>query len=403
MDGRPPQALSKGGRDCDVAIIGAGPYGLSAAAHLKAAGLAVATFGRPMTFWEERMPTGMLLRSPWAGSHLSDPAGAWTLDRYRAETGSDFGSPVPRADFVDYGRWFQTKAVEDLDQRTVSRVERAPDGFALTLDDGDSLVAGRVVVAAGIERFPRRPSEFEGVPRELVSHTVDHRDLALFSGRRVVVAGGGQSALESAALLHEFGADVEVLVRHPQVCWLTRRWQHRTPIVSSMLYAWPDVGPAGISHLVARPALFRRMGRDTQDRLARKAIRAAGAAWLVPRLAEVPIRTSVGVTGAVPVNGHVRLLLSDGSVREADHLMLGTGYRVDVAKYPFLAPDVIAAIDRVQGHPRLSHGFESSVPGLHFAGAPAAWSHGPLMRFVAGAGFASRSLARGITPARARR
>jgi hypothetical protein len=168
------------------------------------------------------------------------------------------------------------------------------------------------------------------------------------------------------------------------------------PVVSGMLYAWPDVGPAGVSHLVARPALYRRMPRKTQDRLAQRALRPAGAAWLVPRLADVPIHTDVRIRNAARVRGHVRVVLSDGSQRLADHVLLATGYRVDVAKYPFLAPGLVERIGRVDGHPRLTRGFESTVEGLHFVGAPAAWSHGPLMRFVAGAGFASRSLAHGI-------
>ncbi|MDP9345204.1 MAG: NAD(P)-binding domain-containing protein [Actinomycetota bacterium] len=393
MEGRAPSAVQAGRPDCEVAIIGAGPYGLSTAAHLKARGITVQTFGKPMSFWEEQMPAGMLLRSPWAASHLSDPDGARTLDRYRAVTGQTFGKPVPRDRFVAYGRWFQAELVPDIDQRTVAGVQQTPSGFQVMTEDGDSLVVKRVVVAAGIDRFARRPPGLEHLS-PLVSHTVDHRDLGVFANKRVVVAGGGQSALESAALLRELGADVEVLVRHPRVYWLTRRWQHRMPVVSHALYAWPDVGPAGVSHLVARPALYRRMSRSAQDRLARKAIRAAGAAWLVPRLQDVPIRTGLDITGAECVDGRVRLSLSDGSVREADHLMLGTGFRVDVAKYPFLAPELVARVDRVHGYPRLTPGFESSVPGLHFAGAPAAWSHGPLMRFVAGAGFASRALAR---------
>ncbi len=169
-----------------------------------------------------------------------------------------------------------------------------------------------------------------------------------------------------------------------------------------MLYAWPDVGPAGVSHLVARPALWRRMPRARQDRLARRAIRPAGAAWLVPRLRDVPIRTGVEIAGAEASAGRVRLRLSDGSEVTADHLLLGTGYRVDVARYAFLARDLVARVDRVDGHPRLTHGYESTVPGLHFVGAPAAWSHGPLMRFVAGADFAARSVTRGVAAGRDR-
>jgi NADPH-dependent 2,4-dienoyl-CoA reductase/sulfur reductase-like enzyme len=291
-------------------------------------------------------------------------------------------------------------AVPQVDQRTVRAVEATGAGFRVETEDGEPLDAGRVIVAAGIAPFPRRPAEFRGLSRELVSHAVDHDNLSGFAGRRVVVIGGGQSGLESAALLHEAGADVEVLVQYPVVHWLTRRWQHRVPVVSSLLYAWPDVGPAGASHLVARPGLYGRMPRRTQDRLAARSVRAAGAAWLVPRLRGVPIRTGLRVIDASPVGDRVRLRLSDGSKRAADHVLLGTGYRVDVAGYDFLAPDLVAAVRAVNGLPVLNRAFESSVPGLHFVGAPAAWSHGPLMRFVAGAGFASRRVARAIAARR---
>jgi FAD-dependent urate hydroxylase len=387
--------------DCDVAVIGAGPYGLSAAAHLIAAdGVQVRVFGRPMSFWEEHMPAGMLLRSPWPACHLSDPAGGWTLNRYRAEHGYAFGEPVPLDRFVEYGRWFQRVLVPDVDHRMVRRLDWGSRGFTLELEDGELLAARRVIVAAGIAPFARRPPEFARLSSDLASHSVDHRDLGRFAGRRIVVIGGGQSALESAALLHERKADVEVLVPRPVVHWLTRRWQHRLPVVSRMLYAWPDVGPAGVSHLVARPALYGRMPRQTQDRLATRSIRPAGAAWLVPRLRDVPIRTGLRVVEAARVNGHVRLTLDDGSRRTVDHALLATGYRVDLSRYEFLAPGLLAALGRVNGLPVLSRAFESTVPGLHFIGAPAAWTHGPLMRFVAGAGFASRSIVRAIVARR---
>jgi cation diffusion facilitator CzcD-associated flavoprotein CzcO len=390
------------GFDCDVVIVGAGPYGLSAAAHLIAAdGLDVRVFGEPMSFWEGKMPTGMLLRSPWPASHLSDPERAGSLDEFRRATKDDFDEPVPLDRFVSYGRWFQQAHVPALDRRHVARVEAADDGFRVQLADGEVLRSRRVVGAAGIEHFAWRPPEYSGMPEHLVSHTVDHRDLREFVGKRVVVAGGGQSGLESAALLHEAGADVEVLVKNPAVVWLIKRWQHTTPMLSDMLYAWPDVGPAGVSHLVARPALYRRMPRRLQDRLARRSIRAAGAAWLLPRLKDVPIRTGVSVAETARSNGHIELRLDDGSRRTADHVLLATGYKVDVAKYDFLAPQLTARIGRVNGHPQLDHGFESTVPGLHFVGAPAAWSHGPLMRFVAGAAFAATSVTRAIVPGRA--
>jgi hypothetical protein len=161
-----------------------------------------------------------------------------------------------------------------------------------------------------------------------------------------------------------------------------------------LLYAPPDVGPAFVSQLVARPDLYRRTPRRLQDRLATRSVRPAGAGWLRPRLRDVPIRNGVQVAGVDSCHGRVRLRLDDGTEQTVDHVLLGTGYRVDLSKYGFLAPQLVEAIDCVNGYPRLSGGFETSVPGLHIVGAPAAWSFGPLMRFVAGSGFAGRVLAR---------
>lgn len=383
---------------CDVAIVGAGPYGLSAAAHLRAAnGLDIRVFGQPMSFWERHMPKWMLLRSPLAGSHLSDPQRALTLDAYQAASGSEITAPLPLCRFVDYGRWFQSQAVPDTDARKIERIEKDGNGFRLTVEDGEVWKARRVTIAAGIEPFADKPEEFKHVPRELASHSCDHHDLGGFAEKKVVVIGAGQSALESAALLYEAGADVEVLVRAPFVRWLWRqKWFHTFKPVARMLYAPADVGQAGLSHLVARPNLFRRLPRSIQNRWGKRAIRPAGAGWLNPRCQPIRITTSCVVTSAVSQGDRLVLTLNDGTKRQVDHALLATGYRVNIALYPFFSNPLLKTIDTVNGHPKLQTGFESSVPGLHFLGAPAAWSFGPLMRFVAGAEFASRNLTRGI-------
>ena len=390
---------------CDVAIVGAGPYGLSAAAHLKAAdGLNIRVFGEPMSFWERHMPEGMLLRSPLAGSDLSDPQKALNLQAYGKNTGNQITAPLPLTRFTDYGHWFQGNLVPDVDRRNVARVERQNGHFRVSLDDGEQWQARRVVVAAGIMPFAHVPTQFKALPCALASHTSVHRELKSFAGKRVIVVGGGQSALESAALLHEMGSEVELLVRAPLVRWLWRRpWVHSFPPVARMLYAPPDVGQAGVSHLVARPNLFRRLPRRLQDYLAKRSIRAAGAAWLKPRCQGIPITTGRTVISAFPVGEQVILKLDDGSLRQADHALLATGYRVDISRYGFLARDLVAGIVCANGCPQLNAGFETSVSGLHFVGAPAAWSFGPLMRFVAGTEFASRALTKkvlGRAPAR---
>lgn len=382
----------------DAVIVGAGPYGLSAAVHLRTiAGLQVRVFGQPMSFWDRNMPVGMFLRSPWEATHIADPKGALSLDAYVAATGKRFGKPIGLDGFVEYGRWYQQQGVPDLDSRQISRIERNATGFHLTTEDGDMVTASRVVVATGIVPFAWRPAEFQGLPPSLVSHSCAHKNLGVFAGKKVLVVGGGQSALESAAILHESGADVELIVRAPQVRWL--RWRKRLlrwgPI-GYLLYSPRDVGPAGMSQLTARPDLLRLFPRTTQDWVGRRAVRPAGAVWLIDRLKDVTTRTSLHPVSATPTAKQLRVRFSDGSEQTADHLLFATGYRVDIAKYPFLDPQLLREIDQVNGYPRLKPGMESSVPGLHFLGAPAAWSFGPLARFVSGTFYCAQALTRTV-------
>jgi cation diffusion facilitator CzcD-associated flavoprotein CzcO len=382
----------------DLIIVGAGPYGLSIAAHLAAVEPRpkMRVFGEPMSFWSGSMPQGMLLRSPWVASNLSDPETALTLDTYRSENGLSFDEPIPVECFASYGQWFQQRAVPVVDQRLVTSIVQRAGSYLVALSTGEQVQAGRVIVAAGLGFFPYLPRPFRDLPQDLVSHSSAHRDLGQFAGQEVVVVGAGQSALESAALLHESGAIVQVLARTDSIHWLHhRRLLHDWPL-KQLLYAPPDVGPAGLSQLVARPNLFRRAPRRLQDRWDPRAVRPAGAKWLKDRLRSVQISAPRFVTRATPQAERVRLTLDDGGEKVVDHVLLGTGYRVDLRRYPFLDPALLARIRSVRGYPVLDAGFESSACGLHFVGAPAAWSFGPLMRFVAGADFTSRAVARRV-------
>jgi thioredoxin reductase len=279
----------------------------------------------------------------------------------------------------------------------VTGVERAGEGFAITLDDGECIEAQNVVVATGIGAFPNYPVTFASLPKELASHTSDraNSDLGRFTGKRVAVVGGGQSALESAALLHENGAKVEVLVRQPFVRWLKN---------SSWLEAmmdWPinpfkapgKIGPIGINWLLEHPRLFTSFPRPTQDRMAYRAIRPAGSSWLRSRTAPTTIKPGCHAVSSAAVGDKVHLKLNDGTESVVDHVLLGTGYRVSVARMSYLSEDLSQSIQTVKGYPVLNRGFESSIPGLYFVGASGAYSFGPLCRFVAGTPYTARTLA----------
>ncbi len=384
--------------DCNVTIVGAGPYGLSAAAYLRAAGIEARVFGDPMAFWENQMPAGMCLRSNWGASHIADPKQELTLDAYCRQNGNHIAKPIPLEHFVDYGRWYQSHAVRHLEKREVLRIDLDPRGFKVVMGDGEEFTSRRVVVAAGISPFAARPAEFAGIPAALASHTSEHKDLRKFAGQRVAVIGAGQSALESAALFHEAGIQVEVIARKKTLNWVGLHAKlHHLGLISKMLYSKRDVGPAGISRLVAMPHLFRRFPRRFQDRTAYRAIRPAGAGWLQPRIVGVPITLGRKVVSAAVAGSQLRLRLDDGTERLVDHALLATGFRVDVSRYPFLSPALSKQLTTAEGFPVLKRGLESSVPGLHFAGKPAAWSFGPLLGFVSGAEFASNELLRSIS------
>lgn len=390
--------MSEKHQDCHVTIIGAGPYGLSAAAYLRAAGIEIRIFGEPMSFWERQMPAGMCLRSNWGASHIADPEKELTLNQYCRQNGNHMSKPIPLGRFVDYGRWFQQRAVPNVEKRQVRNVDLATPGFKVSLEDGEEFTSRRVIVATGISTFASRPVEFSGLPSDLASHTSQHNDLGKFKGQSIVVIGAGQSALESAVLLKEAGIEVEVIARQQTINWVGLHPKlHHLGAISSLLYSSRDVGPAGISRLVASPHLFRLFPRSFQDRTAYRAIRPAGAGWLQPRLKDVSITLGRSVTSAAPTSSQIRIRLDDGSERLIDHVLLATGFRVDVSQYKFLAPSLSTQLRVVNGYPVLKSGLESSIPGLHFVGKPAAWSFGPLLGFVSGAEFASTEVVGLIT------
>ncbi|HEY2472015.1 MAG TPA: FAD-dependent oxidoreductase [Terracidiphilus sp.] len=383
-------ASSKG---YDVAIVGAGPYGLSSAAHLKVLGMDVRVFGEPMEFWANGTPTGMLLRSPREASTISDPKSALTLEEYERVSGTTPVKRLSRDTFVDYGKWFHTQLGSVLDRRNVTRLCRDGNRFKLFLTDGEEVTADRVVVATGIAKFKTVPAPFANLSAERASHCYDGRPFSRM-GKRVAVIGAGQSAIESAALLGEAGHSVELIAKIPVLRWIGMHQRlHRLGPISKMLYSKHDIGPIGISRLVAYPNLMYHFPLTVKDPIRKRAVRAAGAPWLIPRLPGVTITTSRSVVSATEVGGELQLKLDDGTERRVDHVLSGTGYRVDISKYEFLCPSILKDIQQLDGYPDVSAGFTTSVPGLHFTGATAARKFGPLLYFVTGTDFASRELA----------
>ncbi|MGW1030126.1 FAD-dependent oxidoreductase [Streptomyces sp. NPDC002577] len=381
-----------------VVVIGAGPYGLSTAAHLKARGLHVRVFGSPMASWAENMPAGMLLKSPPSASMLSAPEAGFTLDAYCREAGETRltgHDPVPVEMFVRYGRWFAEQLVPEVENVRVLGVDRQADGFHLKLASGEELRAQAVVVASGMDGFAYVPEALVPlVPEGLASHSSLHADLAKFAGQDVVVVGAGQSAQESAALLREAGAQVRLLARTPRLVFgaaptPSPHWQPDTPLGRS----W------GLYAVVHQAAAFRFLPAPTRLRLVKRVLGPFGSWWLKPRLdGVVPVRLGETITGAKRNNGggvHLTTRGADGSTHtiETGHVLAATGYRIRLDALDFLAPELRSELARTGGFPALDSGFQSSVPGLYFTGIKSAATFGPLMRFTCGTRFAAPRLA----------
>jgi cation diffusion facilitator CzcD-associated flavoprotein CzcO len=306
--------------------------------------------------------------------------------------------PVPVSSFVDYGNWFQSRQLPDIDRRHVAQILAEQDGCCVVVEDGERFRAKRVVVATGIAGFAHRPALFESAPRSLVSHSNDNPDPAQFRGRRVGIIGSGQSAIETAALMNEGGAEVEVIMRAARIRWLHGAVRLRDQLgrVGRLMFPCTDVGSPPFNQLIARPALFRSLPAAARVGIDRRTMRASVASWLKPRIEGVSLSTARTVVGAELRHDQIGLVLDDGSVRRFDHVVLATGFRINLARLPFLTRELLAAIRRTAGYPHLRSGFESSVDGLHFIGATAAYCFGSVTRFVAGTTYSAAALSAAI-------
>jgi FAD-dependent urate hydroxylase len=370
-------------------VIGAGPYGLATAACAKSAGIEQIVVGKPMAFWRENMPAGMFLRSgpDW---HL-DAAGVHTFMAYLDERGIDPSEvdPIPVALFLDYVDWFRERADIDVLPDLVRDLSK-PDGhFEATLESGRRVSADAVVAAPGISHFTVIP---EWVERSLSpgrwTHTCHLVRFDQLRGKRVLIVGGRQSAFEWAALLADGDAE-EIHVVH----------RHDGPEFTASDWHFVD----GLMDLTATvPGWFRNLPSEEREAIAKR-FWAEGRLklepWLTPRLDKPSVHQwpNASVAGCREIlGGEIEAQLSTGERLVVDHVVLATGYKVDMREVPYLS-GVVDDLELADGFPILDEHFQSSVPGLFVTGFSATRDFGPFFGFVRGCPVAAALTTAGLT------
>jgi cation diffusion facilitator CzcD-associated flavoprotein CzcO len=377
----------------EVAIIGAGPNGLGLATHLRKRGVEHRIFGSPMQTWRD-LPQNMNLKSLGFATSIPTPDGSRTFPEFCRANGLEDYEPIEYSTFARYGMELQRELVPYVENTKVTHLTRRGAEFELTLESGEVVRARRVVVATGLTYLARMPSEFAGLSPERIKHTWGFGNFEAYTDKDVIVVGAGSSALERAALLHEHGARVRVLVRR-DVQWGSRglrEWERS--LIDRIRVPISSVGHGRENWVLEHvPWLMHWLPASKRLPFTRNHLGPAPAWWLRDR-----------VDGLFPIQEHTSILAArvDGEkvvvrVREqgvdeyeiaADYVVAGTGYDFDVDRIAFLDESLRRRIDRWEQAPKLSRHFESSVPGLYFIGPISAPSFGPLVRFVAGSAFA---------------
>jgi thioredoxin reductase len=388
----------------EVAIIGAGPYGLSLASYLKGQSSDFQIFGNPMQLWREHMPKGMRLKSDGFASNLYDPAGDYTLRRYCQEHGIEYQDvtvPVELHTFVKYGLAFKERFLPDLCSQNVLNVAKALNGFSLRLESDETIHARKVVVAAGISHFRYLPPQLESLPTEYISHSSDHHDLSFFKNRDVVVLGAGASATDIAALLHENGSKVHLFARQQDVRFHSFGGAKRS-LLKRLRHPSSGIGPGLRNRFYCdAPRLFHYLPEALRLEIVRHTLGPAGGWFMKDRvIGQIPMTVGFSLETAEVKRDRVHLTLRSrgGESRElvTEHVVAATGFRPNLERFHFLAADIRSKLKAVNDTPVLSSSMESSIPGIYFMGPIAANSFGPVMRFAFGAQFSAARVSKAL-------
>ncbi len=251
----------------------------------------------------------------------------------------------------------------------------------------------------GIGYSATLPEGLAELPKELVSHSGDHKDLKPFQAKDVVVVGAGQSGLETAALLHEQGTRVRILARKDHIKWNPENKGARS-LYQKIRY--PDSGLgfgwryAAISELpqtfFALPKVVAALGRGEKPRPIWRLV-AQGESIRKNTPPHVAWRSCMPPSSAANYGLSIQAGTKIIEIT-ADHLVARDRFQTGSGAHRLLDPRLASNIRALGGVPFLNREFESSVPGLFFVGLISAPTFGPVMRFMFGAKHVAPVLAR---------
>jgi thioredoxin reductase len=344
----------------------------------------------------------MFLKSEPYGSAISAATRGYDVATYaRLHAFDDYVDrvgPLSLERFLGYSDWFTDQLVPDVRDLTVTNVTPEDGGFKVEFAEEGPAFARQVIVATGLLPYMHIPAELSGLPSDLMTHSSVHDRLEQFSGRRVAVIGAGQSALQTGALLLEAGAEVQVVARRHELIWeaavaqVLRLPDYVLRPPSKLCEGW---GCA----FADSPDAFRLLPESVRVRKALTSFGPKGAWWLRERVEDVvDVLTGHQLRSAEPHGSGVRLHL-DGAKRssiEADHVIAGTGFRIDVSRLTYLSQEIQTGLTTRGNCPLVNRAGESTIPGMYFAGALTSVSLGPGVRFISGTHQTAPQLARSV-------
>jgi thioredoxin reductase len=313
---------------------------------------------------------------------------------------------------VAYGEAFQKRFVPEVENRELVNLAWGGSDFLATFSDGHAVRAKKIIVAVGVHPFAYVPEQLRHLPSELLSHSGEYGPLDKLQGKQVVVLGAGASASGLAALISERGIGVSILARDselpfPKLPRTSRSLLRRLALpLRPLIYPNSGIGGSWLLKICAdTPQLIHALPEALRLHIAHTALGPSGHSSLRERvIGKISTRLGCSLTSAETEGDRLRLRLArrEGGSESlvADHVIAATGFRTDLARLRFLK-SLLPQIRMVQDTPILNFRYESSVPGLYFAGPATANSFGPVARFAYGAIHPARAITAHIARARA--